>query len=239
MEIKRNLDRIFGGLILDESTHTYYLKDKPLKSSVSGLIKNFYPKTDFSTKTKGTELRLNISKEEVLKMWRVHNLEAITRGNRVHIFGENYPYNKTLIPSCPQELAVKKFWDDLPKHIILVGVEIRMYHKTYLFPGTMDILLYDTIKNHYIIADYKTNKDLLKNFNGQKLYSPFSHLLDSPLNHYQIQLSFYQILLEQAGIHVGERKIIHLDLEGNYQMWDTEDLTSTLKTFLKKKYENI
>lgn len=247
MEIQRNLDQAFKNLILDEKTHTYYLDKKPLVGSVSGQIKDFYIQTDFSTKTKSTELKLGITKEEVLELWRINNKEATDRGNRVHIFGEKYPYNKNLQPyiipetglPCPQEVAVKKFWDELPKHIILVGVEIRMYHKNYLFPGTMDILLYDTIQNHYIIADYKTNKDLHKNFNGQKMLAPFNFLLDSPLNHYQVQLSFYQLLLEQVGIYVGERKIVYLNFEGNYQLWDTEDLTPILKEHLKSKYESI
>jgi hypothetical protein len=67
---------------------------------------------------------------------------------------------------------------------------------------------------------------------------PFQHLLDCPLNHYQIQLSFYQLLLEQLGIHVKERKVIYLTLEGEYIMWDTDDYTTQLKNFLKTKYED-
>jgi hypothetical protein len=41
-------------------------------------------------------------------------------------------------PSCLQEEAVVKFWEDLPEWIS-VGVEIKMYHKILCFPGTADI----------------------------------------------------------------------------------------------------
>lgn len=69
-------------------------------------------------------------------------------------------------PFNAQEEAVVKFWKELPEHIILVGVEIRMYHFSLLYPGTMNILLFDTKNQTYIIADYKTNKDLFKNLSG-------------------------------------------------------------------------
>lgn len=237
MEIKRTLDAAFEGLILHDETHTYTLGSKKLSGSVSSLVKYFhlpFPENALAKKAK----KLGISEEQLAQEWKEINEESTTRGTRVHLFGETYPYNKELQPSCPQEEAVVKFWSELPKHIMLVGVEIKMYHKTYMFPGTMDLLLYDTINNHYIIADYKTNKDIYKNFQGQRMLPPFNNLLDSPLNHYQLQFSFYQILLEQVGIHVGQRLLIWLGLDGNYTMISTEDLTSKLQSFLRNKYEN-
>ena len=82
-----------------------------------------------------------------------------------------------------------------------------MYHKEYLFGGTLDLLLYDTIQEGYIIGDYKTNKDLFKNYRGQTLKDEFSFLLQNSFNIYQLQLSLYQILLEQlSDIKVIKRK---------------------------------
>ena len=88
---------------------------------------------------------------------------------------------------------------------------------------------FDTKTQSYIIADYKTNKDLLKNYKGKTMIGPFSHLLDNPLNHYVIQLSYYQLLLEQVGVKVSKRVIIWLGLDGNYQLFNTEDVTDILK----------
>ena len=109
-----------------------------------------------------------------------------------------------------------------------------MYHKKYLFPGTMDILLYNLITGEYIIADYKTNKDLFKNYNNQKMLGVFSNMLETPFSKYVIQLSLYQILLQQiSGIKISSRKIIWLKDDGDYVLYDAEDLTETLNKELE------
>ena len=232
MELLKQISTPFQDLSFKEKEHQYLVKGEPLKGSVSGLIKQFYDTPDFNLIAPYSAAKRGISTEEIQKEWKDNNLEAITRGSRVHLFGENYPYNRSLIPSCPQEQAVVKFWSDMPEHIILVGVELRMYHFLKLFGGTADIILFDTKTQTYIIADYKTNRDLYKNFKGKTMTGPFSHLLDCPLNHYVIQLSYYQILLEQIGIKISKRIIIHLDLEGNYQLINTDDVTGILRQTL-------
>jgi len=232
MELLTKLSTPFQKLTFKEKEHQYLVEDKPLQGSVSGLIKQFYETPDFDAIAPYSAAKRGITTEEIQKEWKDNNLEAITRGSRVHLFGENYPYNRSLIPSCPQEQAVVKFWSDMPEHIILVGVELRMYHFLKLFGGTADIILFDTKTQTYIIADYKTNRDLYKNFKGKTMTGPFSHLLDCPLNHYVIQLSYYQLLLEQIGIKVSRRIVVWLDLEGQYTMIDTDDVTGILRQTL-------
>lgn len=232
MELLTKLSTPFQKLTFKEKEHQYLVEDKPLQGSVSGLIKQFYETPDFDAIAPYSAAKRGITTEEIQKEWKDNNLEAITRGSRVHLFGENYPYNRSLIPSCPQEQAVVKFWSDMPEHIILVGVELRMYHFLKLFGGTADIILFDTKTQTYIIADYKTNRDLYKNFKGKTMTGPFSHLLDCPLNHYVIQLSYYQLLLEQIGIKVSRRIVVWLDLEGQYTMINTDDVTGILRQTL-------
>ena len=101
-----------------------------------------------------------------------------------------------------------------------------MYHKEELYAGTADGTLYNTITGKYILIDYKTNIDIFKNYKGQTMLAPFEHLLDSPFNKYQIQLSYYQILLEQiSGIEVSSRKLVWLRPTGEYELYDTENFT--------------
>lgn len=232
MELLTKLSTPFQKLTFKEKEHQYLVEDKPLQGSVSGLIKQFYETPDFDAIAPYSAAKRGITTEEIQKEWKDNNLEAITRGSRVHLFGENYPYNRSLVPSCPQEQAVVKFWSDMPEHIILVGVELRMYHFLKLFGGTADIILFDTKTQTYIIADYKTNRDLYKNFKGKTMTGPFSHLLDCPLNHYVIQLSYYQLLLEQIGIKVSRRIVVWLDLNGEYTMINTDDVTGILRQTL-------
>ena len=226
----KDIRKEFIKLDFDEDKHVYFVDNKPLKASVSELIKKYYTPFNADEVAGRKALQTGIPKETFLQDWKAINKESIDRGHRVHTFGEYFPYRRTkMSPSCPQEEAIVKFWNELPEHIILVGVEIRMYHKTKGYAGTADILLFDTMNQTYIIADYKTNKDLFKNFMGKKMINGFEHKFDMPFSHYEIQLSHYQILLEQVmGIKVSRRIVIHLQMDGEYKMYDCEDVRHLL-----------
>jgi ATP-dependent exoDNAse (exonuclease V) beta subunit len=231
-QLRNKLIQPFSDLSFIEGEHKYFVKQVPLKTSVSGLIKKFYKQTDFNVIAPFSARKAGVTTAEILKMWADNNQESRDRGHRVHSFGELYQDDRSLTPSCPQEEAIVKFWKELPEHIIPVASELRMYHFEHLFAGTADIILFDTKTQSYIIADYKTNKDLYKNFQGQTMLAPFEFLLDNPLSHYQLQLSYYQLLLEQIGITVTKRVIIWLKLDGTYELINTMDLTENLKATL-------
>jgi hypothetical protein len=232
MELLTKIQKPFSNLAFEEKKHKYYVEGQPINKSVSALIGEFYEHFDAKQVAPYSAAKMGLTTEEVLAHWAAINQESRDRGHRVHNFGEVYQFNRNLKPSCPQEEAIVKFWQDVPEHILPLAAELRMYHFKHLFAGTADIILFDTKTQTYIIADYKTNKDLLKNYMGKTMIGPFSHLLDNPLNHYVIQLSYYQLLLEQVGVKVSRRVIIWLGLDGNYQLFDTEDVTDILKTTL-------
>ena len=235
-QLKLNILSNFKGLIMNEVEHIYYLDNKPLKISVSGVIKFFY--NPFNAYKKSREIcKDNEAADALMQEWKSKGDKACELGTKVHKFGEVYPFNKHLKPKDGFEKAIVKFWNDLPKHIIPVMMECQMYHKKYLFAGTADILLYNTLNKEYYIADYKTNKDLFKNFKGKKMIGVFMNFLDNPFNHYQIQLSLYQILLQQVeGIQVTKRKIIWLKENGEYEMYDCNDYTEVLEQQLEIKF---
>ena len=231
-----NKDKIIGffkDLEFDEPKHIYSVKGKRIKSSVSKLVKLFVKKTNFNDIATSIDKRDGLPKGTTSLMWSLNSKVSLAIGTAAHYFGEMYSFNRNLKPSNGYERAMVKFWDDLPEHIIPVEMELKMYHKDYLFAGTGDILLYNTKTGYYIIGDYKTNKDLFKNHKEQRMTKEFSHLLDMPISHYQLQLSFYQILLEQVGVKVESRKIIWVKPTGEYDMYDMDDCTDTLKEYLK------
>jgi len=234
-ELKIQILECFKGLDFEERTHKYLYQTKPIKISVSGLIKNFYEPFDAYQISLRIAKRDGITQEEVLKGWSDEGKKGIDKGNKAHLFGEIFPFNKHLEPSDNYELAITKFWNDLPEHIVPVIMELRMFHKDYMFAGTADILLYNTITKMFIIGDYKTNKDLFKNFKNKKMLAPFDSMYDTPFGHYQLQLSFYQMLFEQTGFRVEARKLIWLLPDGTYNMYDMDDLTGVLKEQLKNK----
>jgi hypothetical protein len=234
VKTKTKIHNYFKDLQFTESTHTYKVKGKKLKYSVSGLIDKFKNPFDKENIASFVAKKEGKTKEEILKEWQDKADNACDLGTRVHKFGELYPFDTSLKPKDGYERAVVNFWDSLPDFVIPFIMELEMYHKDYMFAGTGDILLYNTLTDTFIIGDYKTNEDLFKNFKSQKLKKPFHKLLDCNFNKYQLQLSFYQILLEQTGCKVSSRKIVWLLPDGNFKLYDTEDFTEELKEELKK-----
>lgn len=227
-KVQKKLKNFFKDLSFKEKEHKYSVKGRPIEKSVSKLIENFYEEFDVDAIAPYSAIKAGVTTEEIKAQWAAINLESRERGHRVHAFGEVYQYNRRLKPSCPQEKAIVKFWSDIPEHIIPVEAELRMYHFKEFYAGTADFILYDTKANEYIIGDYKTNKDLYKNFQGKTMLAPFEYLLDMPLSHYQIQLSYYQILLEQIGVKVSKRLIVWLKLDGEYEMIFLDDVTDKI-----------
>lgn len=227
--IKKDIINYFSGLTFDEPTHKYFVKGAPIAKSVSTLIKQYSLPFNRDLLSKNVALKRGISQEEVLAEWDATNKAAIERGNQAHLFGELYAFNREMRPQSQYDLAIMKFWNDLPDYIVPALTELQMYHKDKMYAGTADIILYNKNTGKFIIADYKTNADLFKNFKGQRLTGRFSNFLDSPFNKYQIQLSYYHILLEQTGVEISGRKILWILPNGTYQMYDSQDLTQYLR----------
>lgn len=233
---KKIISANFRHLEFNEEKHTYTLAGKKLGASVSSVIKNFYEPFPEDEAVAITMAKTGKPREQILTEWKEKNDESKERGHRVHSFAERFAFKPNLIPSCPQEEAVVKFWKEKPEWIIPVSVELKMYHKKHLFPGTADLLFFDTRRGEYIIADYKTNEDLFKNYKEKKMLSPFQEILDSPYGHYTIQLSLYKILLEQLNIPVYRLMVIWLLKDGTYKMYDLNDCSDRINTFLDNDY---
>lgn len=228
--LKNNITSFFNDLHFVEDSHEYFIHGKKLKTSVSKLTKRFEEEVDWTAIREGLSFKTNKSPEEIKKEWDLKSQESCALGTRTHLFGEKYAIDRTLLPKSPFEEAIVAFWKDLPTHIVVLSTELQMYHKKYLFAGTADIILYNTVTNEIYIADYKTNIDLFKNFKLKRLLSPFSRFLDTPFSFYILQLSLYQILIEQVpNIKISKRKIIWLKPNGTYELYDTEDCTEELQ----------
>ena len=232
-ERRKEILNFFKDLNFDEEKHQYFVKGERIKLSVSGAIKNFVKPFDTKFISGRVATKRGISQEEVLKEWKDKKDKKCERGTETHLFAELYTADRHLKPSNGFEEAVVKFWNDVPSTIVPAAVELRMYHKDFMFAGTADIVMYNTDTDNYIVCDYKTNADLFKNYKSKKMLIPFGDLLDCPYNKYQLQLSFYQMLFEQLGLKVSSRKLIWLRPTGEYELFDSRDYTKTLTDYLK------
>jgi hypothetical protein len=100
----------------------------------------------------------------------------------------------------------------------------------------MDLPLKVVGKDEYVIDDYKTNGDLFKAYDY--MLPPFQFLESTPYNKYQIQLGLYQIMLEEVGINVINRRIVYLQANGNYVLYNLYDLKDTIKEYLRTRPKN-
>ena len=85
------------------------------------------------------------------------------------------------------------------------------------------------------IFDFKTNKELKKDFSretGKVLLPPFADMYDESLSYYTLQLSCYQIPLEDIGLKVIARRIVWLKDDGTYELIPLEDVTERLRKTL-------
>lgn len=226
---KRKIKDYFSGLDFNPEEHVYKHRDRQL-SSVSSVIKRFVEPFDAENISKFVALKRGITQEEVLAEWEAKKIAACDRGNEAHLFGENY--KKGMTPTNGFEQAIVNFWDSIPDHIEPFLFELQMFSQELGIAGTADIILYNNKTGKFIIADYKTNIDLFKNFKGKKLLEPFQNLLDSPFNKYQIQLSLYQYLFEQSGFEIESRRLIWLKEDGSFEMFKTNNLINSIKNIL-------
>ena len=236
-KIKKEIKTFFTGLEFNEEQHTYNVKSRYL-TSVSKTISKYVEHVDFDmiagfvAKKRTKETGRYTTKAMILAEWEAKKNNSCTQGTNVHLFGETYV--KGMRPTNGFESAIVRFWDSIPDHIQPFLFEIQMFSEELGIAGTADIILYNTKTNKFILADYKTNEDLFKNFKGKKLLAPFDNLLENSFNKYQLQLSMYQLLFEQCGFEVESRRIIWLKPNGTYENFKTEDLTQKLLKELTK-----
>ena len=224
-EMQNKIKEYFKELQFDAQKHSYEVRGKPL-TSVSKTIHKYVEKVDFDKIAGFVAKKRGITKAEVLAEWEAKKIASCNQGTLIHTFGENY--NGMQKPTNGFEEAIVKFWDNIPDYIEPFLFELQMFSETLGIAGTSDIILFNNKTGKFIIADYKTNEDLFKNYKGKTLLAPFEDLLDSPYNKYQLQLSMYQLLFEQCGFEVESRRIIWLKPNGTYENFKTEDLTQKL-----------
>lgn len=214
---------------------------------MTGLIKRHYPEfdkdklistrtgrvslIDLSARKASREEGREISSHELHRRWQLINTEACDLGHKVHSFLENYTGIQT--PTLPQEKAGIKYLQSLKGKYKISFRELRAYSKKYAFAGTMDLPLevIGADKESFVISDYKTNTDMFKAYDY--MYPPFENLEASAFNADQLQLSYYQIMLEEARLNVVGRTIIHLKADEEYRVFETHDFTDQLKDYMK------
>jgi len=138
-----------------------------------------------------------------------------------------------LIPTRPKEEAVLKFYDEITKDLHFVLAETKVYSNkskvsevSQPFCGTFDLLAWyehptDKDKSGLVVLDWKTNKDLKKDFSrgmGKFLLPPFNEYYEEPLSYYTLQLNLYSLCLAGVGLPPIGARVIWLKDDGTYEL---------------------
>ena len=98
-------------------------------------------------------------------------------------------------------------------------IEVDSSSHTFLFGDSM-------------IVTHNTNKDLFNNYKGQTLLWPFNDLLDQNESYYTLQLSLYEIPMQNLGFNVIGRRLIWLRPDGSYEKIKLPEMTDRLRQAL-------
>lgn len=230
-------------------------------SSVSAMIKRFEPYVDWDEKAEKKALKLGIPVEELKEEWKYSNHLATTSGSVAHEYAEmlghfveghpelindrfSIQYEEGyLFPASPKQEAALKLHENLfaIHDVYPVMEETRVYDESLGYSGTFDKLVYfkhpyDDSKSGYLILDWKTNASLSNDYcrsTDTRMLPPFDDMINEPLSHYTVQLSAYQIPLENIGLKVLARRIIWLKSDGTYEKISLPDVTKKIREALK------
>lgn len=272
-EIRNKILNTFNELVFIEEGHKYFLRGKEMEcvSNVAHMFQEHIDTQKLATEThernfnKPTSKYYQMTVEQIVESWKKISDEACTTGTFHHEFGESAfyymigEYDKILpdfkdrltedggfMAIHPKEEAVVKFYEEIPKCIVPILAETRVYveYDRAGYAGTFDILFYYDAEiagkpsntSGLMVLDYKTNKDLYKNFKEQKLLAPFEHLLDMPFSTYKLQLSLYENALYKIGLKTVGRRILWLKPDGTYEKINLESYREKIDNELIKIY---
>lgn len=256
----------FSGILFNQEDHEYVL-DGIILTSVTKNIELYHSHFDsyYAAESKyKSELKKNpdttITAAYYRERWDLIKKEASARGSRVHLYAETYPCLEE--PRDSKEEAViegyKYMIDELGYQIAFM--EFVVFDEDYKMAGMVDLLLYNPKTGNLVIADWKTNDaHLFEYYKGKNMKGLFKEYSDTKYNHYSIQLSNYQYMIEKrTGLKIENKIILWLNdnpkkKSGDYQyqrvnaeyktnklrVYKTRDLADKISKDLLSRKEDI
>lgn len=206
----------------DDSTHTYSYRGRRYTSATQ-VIDLFSNEFDSHEQAKAYATKTTQTPEHWLDRWEDIAEIARRRGNWLHGLKEDITRNRGSFNMFGQPFIVRNVelygiqqrLSELPDGLY---PELILWNHEYGIAGRADGVILHTLHNGHRIAhvfDYKTNRFIRtrswrdKYGNYITMKAPLSHIMDCAMQHYYLQLSLYQFMLESHGFLPGDRQIIH------------------------------
>lgn len=161
---------------------------------------------------------LHSTQEIILHEWFLENENSLIKGSAYHDKKEAEAYKQKF---STNPFTKTKFKTAQKKHQKLKSLknleagyypEMVIWNNKYKVIGTADRVFINRKKEIWI-DDYKTNKEIKKSNQFEKMLSPLDSLDNCNYNHYRLQIGLYAWMLEQHGYDV---KGISINHDGNH-----------------------
>ena len=237
-----------------EEDHHYEYKNKQIGISVTRLISEYENKFDSETMAEKVATRDGKTIQQVLDEWKQKNKYSCIKGTICHEFAqEQWKFDEpfvmlskrlmdnnlcydTNIPKIIKQAS--NFYSDYKNRLQHVADEFVIGSEEYDIASAIDHLFVNKLTGELVLVDYKTNSNLYKGDKYAKsMKIPLSHLKDTTLNHYNLQLSIYKYLLEKyTNLKVSEMFIVWFSEENeNYQIVDVDYLQEEVIKILENR----
>lgn len=222
-----------------EKEHLYYYKSRTL-TSVTTLIKNFFPKFNFNNETaKKCAEKDGVSVTQVLENWK----SSSDFGTLVHSKVEELLWNRDLGSLVFENSRVEDYCSSAYDFISefepsIVYTELCVWDSEFSVAGTIDFLTYNSVTGKLDIWDWKTNNSIVdKSVNFGKFgFGVLASIPDTNFWHYALQLSVYKYILIKHGFEIGDLRLVHLSSEG-YRVIEVPYLSDEAYLILKSQQE--
>ena len=252
-ELDIKLKEAFGHIGYVDKPHKYYdLNTRKQLISVTTLIKKYQPKfnEDYWAEYKAKEY--GITKKEVKKYWeRLRNL-GTGKGSIVHDHLENrwwgkvfeLNYDKYIPPLATvdfinfdkrQEKLINMANSYVKDHSNIVPIRTELIVGNKEIAGQIDFFGYNLDTQSYLLVDFKTDKEIKHTNKFQTFKIPLKHLEDCNINKYSLQLSMYEVLLNQIIPNIEEKYIVWFNADNDtYKKINIKNLKDEASLLLSK-----
>jgi hypothetical protein len=220
--------------------HTYHLGERQL-TPWSSWIKDYKEPFIEADIAPGVARKRGLSVEQVLAEWE-HNRWV---GTETHKYIEAM-YRAFMHPQpYPEQPTNPEVWDRCLKFKAIartrlvdlspVALELPIFSEQLGLCGTVDFLGQHDKTGKLYIVDWKCTKKISTDQDKvwRNMLGAFSDLADHEHNVYSLQISFYRLLLEQAGIETAGGAIVHLPPgTAPGKVYQAKDYRARLRTML-------
>lgn len=191
-------------VVFNEAKHQYIWNNTKL-TSVTKLVHECFPVFDKEGVAAKVAKKRGVTPESLIEEWEQSGQESAKKGTLVHFMAEtiiksrNFDASNELAKSHIEKqylASVKKVIKKLSENYEFVDTEKIVFSPSFLVAGTIDLLLKHKTNGRYVIADWKTNKEIkTKAFGDEKGFGPAKGIPNANFHHYSIQLNLYKALL--------------------------------------------